>query len=533
MDELSDFLGGEELRDLDEKLNANEKPQVVLHGGSTTITATAQAIAEAIVSSDRVFSRGGGIWHVREDEDGVRRLHPVSAAKARSLFEDYCRFVTTKKDKAGNISYHPDVMSEATAKAILESEAFINGIFEIAVMSKVPFPLVSDGGDCRLVGKGYDAETKTLVTGKSDSIGNDLSIDDAVSLIKTLYVEFDFMTESDLARCIACLLTPAFRRAGVVGNRVPMEVSEADRSQSGKTLLQQVKAAVYGDTPELVLDRKRGVGSTDENFSAALLSGCPFVLFDNFRGKLNLTSLESFLTADGKFDCRAMRKVGAVKPENYFLGLTSNGAEMTTDLANRSCIVRIRKRPDGYEFRDYGDVEFVDYVKTNHGIFLSAVYSILKHWIEEGRPKTDESRHSFRPWARSMDWVVRNFFGLPPLLDGHENALERTANPHLTFLRQLVIKVAEREGFETRRYRASDLAEVCAEKELSIPGLARNQETDQDARNMAVGRIMKTVLKGQDEIALDEVVIRKETEAVLRGGSHGHQPCTLYVFSRA
>ena len=124
------------------------------------------------------------------------------------------------------------------------------------------------------------------------------------------------------------------------------------------------KAAVYGDRPAYVNERKNGVGSTDESFSAALLSGRPFVLLDNFRGKINLTSLESFLTADGKFDCRALRTNGSVDPENYFLGMTSNGAEMTKDLANRSCFVRIRKRPDGYEFRDYGDQEFIDYIRS-------------------------------------------------------------------------------------------------------------------------------------------------------------------------
>lgn len=534
MRELEEQLGleaTEEIQAMDERYGAENKPQVVLPGGSTTITATAQAIAEAVAPAARVFSRGGTVWQLREDEHGICELDQVKPAKARSLFEDYCRFVTTKKDKAGNISYQPAVMSETLARAILESEAFLCRIFEIKGMSNVPFPVVGDDRVFRLAGRGYDKETKTLVAGISDSIGSDFPVSEAVSLLKTLYVDFNFMTESDEARCIANLMTPAFRRAGLVGDRVPIEVSEADKSQSGKTLLQQVKAAVYADTPSYVTERRNGVGSTDENFSTALLSGRPFVLLDNFRGKLNLTSLESFLTAASNFECRGFRKNGSVNPENYFLGLTSNGAEMTTDLANRSCIVRIQKRPSGYEFRDYGDLEFVDFVKSNHAVFLSAVYSILKHWNEEGRPKTDESRHSFYPWARSMDWIVQNYFGLPPLLDGHEDAQERTANPHLTFLRQLVIKLAQQEDFETRRYRASELAEAC-EEELSIPGLARNQETDHDARNMAVGKIMKTVLKEQDEIELDEVVIRRAKESVLRGGSHGHRDFLIYTFQR-
>ena len=49
----------------------------------------------------------------------------------------------------------------------------------------------------------------------------------------------------------------------------------------------------------------------------------------------------------------------------------------------------------------------VDYVRSNHEIFLSAIYSILRHWNERGQPKTGETSHSFRSWSRVMDWMSR------------------------------------------------------------------------------------------------------------------------------
>ena len=535
MRELEEQLGiqfASKFQAMDEQFCEQRKPQIVLPEGPVTIKSAASDIARAIAPAERIFSRDGSAWHLREDVNGVCGLHPVRAAKARSLFEDYCKFVKRKTLKDGKEKYIPEVMSEMSAKAILESEAFINGLLEIRGISRVPFPLVDNGGDFRLVENGYDAETKILVCGNSKSIFCYLSVNDAVSMIRLLYADTKFMTESDKARCISNLLTPAFRRAGLIGKRIPMEVTEADRSQSGKTLLQQIKAAVYGDRPAYVNERKNGVGSTDESFSAALLSGRPFVLLDNFRGKINLTSLESFLTADGKFDCRALRTNGSVDPENYFLGMTSNGAEMTKDLANRSCFVRIRKRPDGYEFRDYGDQEFIDYVRSNHEIFLSAIYSILRHWNESGRPKTGETSHSFRSWSRVMDWIVQNYFGLPRLLEGHEEASQRTISPHLSFLRDFLILLSDEDDFESCSFRASDLAEKCIEKDIRIPGLPLSLENDSDKRNMAMGKILKSTMCEKNELKLEGFLIKRKKVSKIKAGSSSSKEHWEYRFSR-
>ena len=99
MKELEEQLGleaAEGIQAMDERHGAENKPQVVLHGGSTTITATAQAIAEAVAPAERLFARGGSVWHLLEEEDGVWKLDPVNPAKARSLFEDYCRPATPR-----------------------------------------------------------------------------------------------------------------------------------------------------------------------------------------------------------------------------------------------------------------------------------------------------------------------------------------------------------------------------------------------------------------------------------------------------
>ena len=143
MRELEEQLGiqfASKFQAMDEQFCEQRKPIIVLPEGPVTIKSAASDIARAIAPAERIFSRDGSAWHLREDVNGGCELHPVRAAKARSLFEDYCKFVKRKTPKDGKEKYIPEVMSEMSAKAILESEAFINGLPEIRGISRVPFP---------------------------------------------------------------------------------------------------------------------------------------------------------------------------------------------------------------------------------------------------------------------------------------------------------------------------------------------------------------------------------------------------------
>ena len=59
---------------------------------------------------------------------------------------------------------------------------------------------------------------------------------------------------------IASLLTPAFRIGGLLKGHVPIDLPEADQSQSGKTYRHKLIAAIYNETPKIISLRRGGVG---------------------------------------------------------------------------------------------------------------------------------------------------------------------------------------------------------------------------------------------------------------------------------
>jgi hypothetical protein len=52
------------------------------------------------------------------------------------------------------------------------------------------------------------------------------------------------------------------------GTDFPQDLSEADRSQAGKTIRLKMVHAIYGETPYIVTNREGGVGSIDESITS-------------------------------------------------------------------------------------------------------------------------------------------------------------------------------------------------------------------------------------------------------------------------
>ena len=215
--------------------------------------------------------------------------------------------------------------------------------------------------------------------------------------------------------------------------------------------------------------RVGGVGSLDESYAQALLSGRPFVMIDNLRGRLDSQLLEMALTAGGHIPCRTPGRAEImVDVRHVFHLLTSNGVETTADFANRSSIIRLRKRPR-HSFRQFDEGDLLSHVAANQNYYLACVFSVIGQWKAHGKQSTGDTRHDFREWARTLDWIVQKIFGLAPLLDGHEAAQRRVSNPAITWLR-LVALAVESAGRLGEDLTASAIAELCEEHELEILG---------------------------------------------------------------
>ena len=343
---------------------------------------------------------------------------------------------------------------------------------------------------------------------------------------------FKFPTPPDRARALAAMITPALVFGGLLRGRAPVDLGEADASQTGKGYRNKLTAALYAQSVRTITQQKSGVGSLEESFNTALIRGANFIALDNIRGKIDSPAFESFLTEETYSARMPYREPVEIDPRRVLIMLTSNKADVTTDLANRSSCVRILKQADGHTFKTYPEGDILEHVRANQARFLGAVFSIVKAWYDAGRPRTAESRHDFRPWAQTLDWITCNLLNAGPLLDGHRETQARMTNPVLGWLREVALEVirAKQGGAWLR---AGDLVDMISETGIETPGLPEHGDlADPDTRKaaqQATGRKLGLCFRAGDTLTLDGMQIERREEY----DTQSRYPAKEYCFTPA
>ena len=262
------------------------------------------------------------------------------------------------------------------------------------------------------------------------------------------------------------------------------------------------------------------------------MAGRPFIQFDNFRGRLDSAHLEAFLTAEGAFPCRVPHRGEiTVPPENYFVFLTSNGVDTTRDFANRSNIIRIRKRAAGFEFRKFPEGDLLDRVRKRQACYLGCVFAVIREWQRQGKQRSGETRHSFREWVQVLDWIAQKICGTVPIMNGHEQAQERVSNPALVWLRKVVLAVGEA-GELDRELTATDIHGLCDGRDIEIPGLRPG--SDEDKGKKVVGSVMAKLFRERGTVEVDGFEVTREEKYLARddASAGGNFKSKTYIVRR-
>ncbi len=494
----------------------NALPDVFLPGGPVPILTAADQMGHLMARADKYFLRGGPLVTLAGDDDGQPILETVKPSALASIFESVAQLKAFARNH-GQFVEVPTVCSEQNAKVIMNAFTFRRHFPVIRLISRCPVLIERDGKLVQVCG--YDRDSGILSFGEP---APDVSLDDAVNLLSDMLADFHFATPADRVRALAAIITPAMVFGNLLGGRAPVDLGEADASQTGKGFRNKLTASIYGQSVRTVTQKRGGVGSMGESFNTALVRGDNFICFDNVRGSLDSPSVESFLTED-TYLARVPHQVAVeVDPRRVIVQLTSNKADITVDLANRSSCVRIVRQPQGYQYRQYAEGDVLDHVRANQPLYLGAVFAVVKDWHTAGKHRTTETRHDFRPWARAMDWIVQNIFHAGPLLDGHRETQVRMATPNLNWLRDVALAVRA-VGCMDRWLRASDLVDIISETaDLELPGLPEGGElTDGEDRKkvlQAVGRRLGQCFGDNHIRVIDQFGIeRQETEDKERG----------------
>lgn len=496
----------------------------VLPSPTFPILESAEQIFSVIAQEQRLFLRGGAVAEVEATSDG-HQIRPVSPEAFQSRIEGYGRKLMSWRIDEGKPALRECRCTVTMAKALMAAEA-VRILPPIATVARCPV-LDVDG---KVLGLGYHAHAGGIYI-TSSTFPESVPLAEAVTQLSSIIDDFDFLTQGDRARALAAFITPALRMGRMIAGRgfAPVDVAEADQSQSGKGYRHDLVLAVYGERRYQTAERKGGVGSLDESLSSALFSGRPFILIDNVRGTVASTFLESFMTTDGRISVRIPRMPEVeVDGRGVTVQLSSNGFEGTNDFVNRASIVRIQKRPADYRFRQYPQGLVLDAVKARQLYYLGCVFSVVREWIQRERPRTDERRHNFREWAGTLDYIVGEIMGIGVgvLLDGHEAAAERTANPSWTWLR-LVGQAVSQSDQVTKEWSAAELGTLADDQGIPPPGRGACAETDA----LTVGRILGRAFAKSNELVIDDLLVVRITRSEYDADAHRTRDRHYYRFT--
>jgi hypothetical protein len=503
------------------------KPDLVLPYAGRTITDAATEIFRHSANSGRFFRRDQVA--VRAVGHGASALiEHLSVHKLRSALETVGPIVKMRAERSGGpLLPQLGLITSDQANQLLGCTEGLLELPELIGTAKCPILANTPSGPV-LCGAGYSRALKLWIF--SDLDVPIVPVEEAVPSLLGLLEEFQFTTPSDRSRAFAAFITPMMHLGDwLPGQPVPVDVAEADQSQSGKTYRQKVVAAIYGDAPAYVNMKARGVGGVDESIQGLIFNGKTFISIDNAKALLDSEFIEQTVTnTTGLYQIRLPGMKQVEVRAKFILMISSNVAKMSRDLANRSSIIRIVKRID-YEFKSDPKAE----VESRPGYFLGCVASIVREWVRRGKQRSSGVDHDFRAWAGALDYIVQNIAGLPPLLDGHRDAQVRANDPTLTFLREVALAV-DGVGELGTTYSAAKVLELASSHGIELQGV-ESHPADDDAKATAyrsLGMKLKPVFKKSERITVDQYSIFRIEGTRERDGGKGPVTEIRYQFTK-
>jgi hypothetical protein len=448
----------------------NGKPELILPNDNRSFSECAWHCFEHLGNTGKFFLQGDRVVEL-EKNGGDHRLVEVTPEAFRSRLEEHFELRAVLRVDNREV-LRPKRCSLDTAKALLQTSAVRQFLPPIQTILNSPVFAEDQEGRLTVLSQGYHRLNGGTYVLSDRQVSQDVDSDTAVKGLLELIEDFSFASPADKSRCVAGMISPALRFGGLLKADFPLDLCEADQSQAGKGFRVNLITKIYGESPFVfTLSSGRGVGSVDESISAALFSGKGFIVLDNMRGQVNSQILESAVKgADGKVMARkAYSEPTLISTDHVIWMGTSNRAEATEDLANRSIITRLIKRPLNYTFRKFNGMGLLEHVERNRDYYLSCIFAGVRNWFENGKPSNPICDHDFREWCGVTDWIVQNIFKLPPLLENHREQQERISSPGLSFLREICNVISDA-GLLEETLTAADIAAELEARHIDIPG---------------------------------------------------------------
>lgn len=508
-------------------------PRVIVSAqSSTVVTGAAKVVGAEFRNTNRIFLREREVVEVFEKNRRLT-LYPVTSSRMVSLIEEVAAPHTEKTDKDGGTELVPCKVPDGLGGHLLSCPAMYTQLPEIKLVTNCPVLTTDETGEIVEIHGGQYAND-VLAGGLPTSMPS--SISEARERLDFLLADYRFEAENDKARAVASLITPALVFGGLLEGRAVLDITEADRPGAGKSYRNDILGALYSEQIAVVAQKGSGVGGAEEAVDTALQNGLSMISLDNTRGKIDSQKLETLLSSEMYAARAAYSKTTQLDPSKTIIMLTSNRAVLTPDLLRRSSIVKILKRDD-YVYREFPSGDLVSHVRANSSYFLGAVHFVIREWGRRGRHCPKDTRHSFRRWVGVLGYITKDILGYADLMDGYDAIEKRMDSKEMTWLRDVLGKLAPVLDPGTKYTTSQLIDELLDTHPELIPGYSDQldpyecKET-KDKLNRAMGRRLKVAMNKGSEICVDGRKLVIGEIQVPRDDGKGNRDCKAYQLTQ-
>jgi hypothetical protein len=389
------------------------RPEVILPGNGKEGGLFAEELGKRLREKS-IFNRGGVVMEL----DGERKeLNAMDATRFRYWSEQHVGYVGWAGRGDGKYLERTTI-TEETCRAVLASPQFLRALRPLERVHEVRQPVLRPDNKLELLPIGYDEQYGVWTWGLVE-FDEALPLMEAVKVLKGWMEEFPWPEDSaDLCRAVvyASMLGVFCDTLLDSMDQRPMFIYTANAPGSGKTLLARLAIApVFGPVKITPPPDKKGGDEIMKSLLAIAQAGDPYVLFDNWRGIVQNTALEGFVTAN-VFGGRILGTPKNFKVKKQCLVfITGNDAIVNEDNRRRSLFVELFMKEARAEDRKITNEFAEKHILARRGEILAALWALVRHWDAKDRPRASKTHGSFPEWGHVIGGMVEAAGGVCPL----------------------------------------------------------------------------------------------------------------------
>lgn len=384
-------------------------PEVVISTKESKVTDRALAIISDVCGHE-LFDRGGRLVQIAK-VDQLHQISELTETWLRHLLSKHISWVKLVPTQLGGPQAHAAPPANWVAPTLLEMPK--RGMFENLV-GLSPGPVLRKDGSlvCR---NGFDAESGWFI-----QMPESLQIDvpekptpedagDALALLLDVVRDFPFEKPHHKSTALALLLTLVART--YFDGPTPLFLVSSTTAGSGKDLLVDSMTMIATGQPSYGLKwpGAKDDDETEKRITSSYVAGFPCTTWRNVKSGVTFEStvFDKCLT-DATYTGRILGRSQIFNCINAMVWcMTGNNPSVGGDLSRRSMLCVLAPEQEHPEDRQLRNLK--EYITQNRGKLLSAALTIIRGWIQAGKPSMGlPTLGSFEGWTpiRSMlVWV--------------------------------------------------------------------------------------------------------------------------------